>query len=163
MPANWSLILNVLVLIGVVVAIGRIMKARRESLSSERYKPTLGKVGNSPYDAQPMHDDIIAVRKVNSGGALVSEPELVVEPQKLKPKQSPPQLMPVEELYEKPVVQEQKVVPSMVMMFFKQYLLRVCALAKVIYFIAINFRMDKALFYVVWRLPRPAVFLICKI
>lgn len=60
MQANWSLILNVLLLIGVVVAIGRLMKARRQSLNHTAYQPSLGQA------AEPKHyDDIIAIRKVN--------------------------------------------------------------------------------------------------
>lgn len=59
MQANWSLILNVLLLIGVIVAIGRLMKARRQNLHPVSYQPSLGKVEAKPFD------DIIAVRKVN--------------------------------------------------------------------------------------------------
>lgn len=73
MPANWSLILNILLLVGVIIAIGRLMKARRESLNLGRYQPTKAKVENSPYDRQPLHDDIIAVRKVNAEDALLNE------------------------------------------------------------------------------------------
>ncbi|MFW2572345.1 cell division protein ZipA C-terminal FtsZ-binding domain-containing protein, partial [Legionella sp. 29fVS95] len=66
MQANWSLILNVLLLIGVVIAIGRLMKARRQSLSPVSYNPSLGVAENKPFD------DIIAIRKI---GTLQSEPE----------------------------------------------------------------------------------------
>lgn len=59
MQANWSLILNVLLLIGVVIAIGRVMKARRRSLTPASYQPSLGQVENRHFD------DIIAVRKIN--------------------------------------------------------------------------------------------------
>lgn len=59
MQANWSLILNVLLLIGVVVAIGRLMKARRQNLNNIAYQPSLGKVENKSFD------EVIAVRKVN--------------------------------------------------------------------------------------------------
>lgn len=66
MQANWSIILNVLLLIGVIVAISRLMRARKQSLNSQRYQPSLGAVSTtSPYDAQPFNDDIIAVRKLN--------------------------------------------------------------------------------------------------
>ncbi|HAT8178521.1 TPA: cell division protein ZipA [Legionella pneumophila] len=65
MQANWSLILNVLLLIGVLVAIGRLMKARRQSLNQEHYQPSLGQVENSSYGSQAYNDEIIAVRKVN--------------------------------------------------------------------------------------------------
>ncbi|KTD28018.1 MULTISPECIES: cell division protein ZipA C-terminal FtsZ-binding domain-containing protein [Legionella] len=59
MQANWSLILNVLLLIGVVIAIARLMKARRRSLTPATYQPSLGSIENKHFD------DIIAVRKVN--------------------------------------------------------------------------------------------------
>lgn len=60
MQANWSLILNVLLLIGVVIAIGRLMKARRQSLSPVSYQPSLGMAESKQFD------DIIAVRKINT-------------------------------------------------------------------------------------------------
>ncbi|KTD22197.1 cell division protein ZipA [Legionella lansingensis] len=59
MQANWSLILNVLLLIGVIIAIGRLMRARRQSLNPISYQPSLGQVENKNFD------DIIAVRKVS--------------------------------------------------------------------------------------------------
>lgn len=101
MQANWSLILNVLLLIGVIVAIGRLMKARKQSLGADRYQPSLGKAENSPYDAQPYNDDIIAVRKVNRENALELEtenepvPQLVAKKAPAKPQQ--PQLLPDDE------------------------------------------------------------------
>ena len=61
MQANWSLVLNVLLLIGVVVAIGRMIKARRQNLNGANYEPPLGKPDNTHHH----HDDIIAVRKIN--------------------------------------------------------------------------------------------------
>ena len=59
MQANWSLVLNVLLLIGVVIAIGRMMKARRQNLNLANYGPSIGKPENTHH-----HDDIIAVRKI---------------------------------------------------------------------------------------------------
>lgn len=59
MQANWSIILNVLLLIGVVIAIGRLMKVRRRNLAPVNYQPSLGQAEARPFD------DIIAVRKVN--------------------------------------------------------------------------------------------------
>lgn len=73
MQANWSLILNVLLLIGVIVAIGRLMKARRQNLGAERYQPNLGTAEKkTAYDGPSYSDDIIAVRKVQaeSGNSL---------------------------------------------------------------------------------------------
>lgn len=100
MQANWSLILNVLLLIGVIVAIGRLMKARNQSLSSGVYKPSLGQVENSSYDAQPFNDDIIAVRKVSRDIPVNSEMVSKLDPQTLKkttPRASQPSLMPQDE------------------------------------------------------------------
>lgn len=94
MQANWSLILNVLLLIGVIVAIGRLMKTRRQSLSPERYQPSLGSAEKSPYEAPTYNDDIIAVRKVNR------ETEAQPEPPVLKhaaQRSAQPQLMSQEE------------------------------------------------------------------
>ncbi|RUR09525.1 cell division protein ZipA C-terminal FtsZ-binding domain-containing protein [Legionella sp. km772] len=129
MPANWSLILNILLLIGVVIAIGRLMKARRESLNFDRYQPHTAKVDNSPYDRQPLHDDIIAVRKVNSDEVVLSaqpQPEYRVEPEN-KPapvKKATPSLMSHEEpvLIKEPVKkvevkQQAKPAAATIMMF----------------------------------------------
>lgn len=99
MQANWSLILNVLLLIGVIVAIGRLMKARKQGLSSERYPSSVSKAENSPYDAQPYHDDIISVRKVNKDISLGCEPEVGLNDHALNTstaKSQKPQLMPQE-------------------------------------------------------------------
>ena len=118
MQANWSLILNVLLLIGVMAAIGRLMKARKQSLGSERFQPSLGQVPNSPYDAQPYNDDIIAVRKV-SVDPVLEQNELEHEPvvqKKIEPKplrsQSAPKNEPKIELSE-----ENKSDSAIVMMF----------------------------------------------
>ncbi len=59
MQANWSLILNVLLLIGVVIAIGRLMKSRRQNAKITHYQPTLAPIDDKQFD------DIIAVRKIN--------------------------------------------------------------------------------------------------
>ncbi|MGQ3888425.1 cell division protein ZipA C-terminal FtsZ-binding domain-containing protein [Legionella sp. CNM-1927-20] len=67
MQANLSLVLNVILLIGVVIAIGRLMKTKRQANRLASYQPPLGKVENKSFD------DIIAVRKVNSN--LLNEEE----------------------------------------------------------------------------------------
>ncbi len=71
MQANWSLILNVLLLIGVVVAIGRMMKERRKNTHTVVQQPSVGQTAKTSYD------DIIAVRKV-----IRDEPEAlpVIQP-----------------------------------------------------------------------------------
>lgn len=59
MQANWSLILNVLLLIGVVIAIARTLKARHHA------SPALAKPAPSMGSIEKHNDDdIIAVRKV---------------------------------------------------------------------------------------------------
>ncbi|STX30006.1 cell division protein ZipA [Legionella beliardensis] len=60
MQANLSLILNIILLIGVVIAIARLMKSKRQTNNLATYQPPLGKVENKSFD------DIIAVRKVSS-------------------------------------------------------------------------------------------------
>lgn len=99
MQANWSLILNVLLLIGVIVAIGRLMKARRQSLNPERYQPNLGTPVKSADNTQNYNDDIIAVRKINATD-LNNEMEADEEVQLLKTntaKPSQPRLMPLDD------------------------------------------------------------------
>lgn len=59
MQANWSLMINILLLVGVVVAIGRLMKSRRQSHQAESFQPSLGEV-ESMAD-----DDIISVRRID--------------------------------------------------------------------------------------------------
>lgn len=80
MQANLSLILNVILLIGVVIAIGRLMKARRQNM------PTAAATSQPILQSQEarQYDDIIAIRKVNS----VAQPtfttkneSMAVEPQ----------------------------------------------------------------------------------
>ncbi len=58
MQANWSLILNVLLLTGVVVAIVRILKTRRQTDVPVRVQPSVG------MQVEKM-DEVIAVRKIN--------------------------------------------------------------------------------------------------
>ncbi|WP_133128374.1 cell division protein ZipA C-terminal FtsZ-binding domain-containing protein [Legionella nagasakiensis] len=58
MQANWSLILNVLLLIGVFFAIARMMKARRINSKAIYRQPSMGQLDNDKPD------DIIAVRRV---------------------------------------------------------------------------------------------------
>ena len=60
MQTNWSLVLNVLLLIGVVVAIGRTMKSRRSNSPMKiPQSPSIGQAETSNYD------EIVAVRKVS--------------------------------------------------------------------------------------------------
>jgi len=132
MQANWSLILNVLLLIGVVVAIGRLMKARKQSLNPGQYQPSLGQTENNNY-AQPFNDDIIAVRKVNREITLDDfEPAIKPEPQfepelqqqfikKPLVKAAQPQLMPSMEVKSQPkmeVEEEKRAISSSTVMMF---------------------------------------------
>ncbi|MFI4918425.1 MAG: cell division protein ZipA C-terminal FtsZ-binding domain-containing protein [Legionellales bacterium] len=97
MQTNWSLIINVLLLVGVLVAIGRLMTARKQSLESKQYQPSLGQAETSLY-AKPSYDDaVIAVRKLNPESGLTTnldvEPELQL-PKKTTSTKVPPQIMP---------------------------------------------------------------------
>lgn len=80
MQANWGLILNVLLLIGVIVAIARLMQARKENTRLESYQPTSAPVEKMPYEGPAYGDDIIAVRKVDAGGSLDFEEDSEAEP-----------------------------------------------------------------------------------
>lgn len=95
MQANWSLILNVLLLIGVVVAIGRLMKARRQNLNHTAYQPSLGQA----TEAKPF-DDIIAVRKVSLDSSELPSLDVTLEnPSRVQPvKASAPRLEPDEQV-----------------------------------------------------------------
>jgi cell division protein ZipA len=81
MQANWNLILNVLLLIGVVVGIGRIMMNRRSSLNPEQKTPAEMEKNN--YESQD-YDDVIAVRKINVDSYLEDTIEIADELPELK-------------------------------------------------------------------------------
>lgn len=68
MPANLSLILNLMLLVFVVVAIGRLMKSKREAVMPSQYQPSLGMVDERSVD------DIISVRKVSPGSVEEQQP-----------------------------------------------------------------------------------------
>ncbi|WP_045097575.1 cell division protein ZipA C-terminal FtsZ-binding domain-containing protein [Legionella fallonii] len=127
MQANWSLILNVLLLIGVIVAIGRLMKARRQSLNPARYQPDLGPTEKAASkEAQSFNDDIIAVRKVNRenssspdlglGAETESEPVMQLFTKPVKNSQQP-KLLPEDEPTIEYKEEPQIVTPSTLMMF----------------------------------------------
>ncbi len=99
MQANWSLILNVLLLIGVIVAIGRLMKARRQSLNPDRHQPAMGVSEKNSYGTQTYSDDIIAVRKVKDASDFnkqIEEEEDLQRVNKPAVKSSLPRLMPLD-------------------------------------------------------------------
>jgi cell division protein ZipA len=87
MQANWSLALNILLLMMVMMAIVRLMRARKRSLSRVIAEPSL--------DQKPsfFQDDIISVRKINTEESIesaieegnpplfASEPEVNIEPE----------------------------------------------------------------------------------
>jgi len=60
MPANLSLILNLLLLVAVMVAIGHVMKSRRKDIIPARHSPDLGLV----VDHFGSDEDVIAIRKI---------------------------------------------------------------------------------------------------
>lgn len=121
MQANWSIILNVLLLIGVLVAIGRLMKTRKQSLSYDIYQPLNGSTDPNPLNSQSFNDDIIAVRKVNRALSLNLEAEEEAEPvltKRPQAKAAQPQLIPQEEPARKiKSMQAIHDVPSTIMFF----------------------------------------------
>lgn len=69
MQANWSLILNILLLLGVFFAIGRLVNERRKSNAPVvSRQPSVGAVDNVPCD------EIIAVRKISCEEPVESTP-----------------------------------------------------------------------------------------
>lgn len=90
MQANWSLILNVVLLLGVLVTIGLLMKTRKQNLNQGQSQPERASSTQTPYETL-YNDDIIAVRKVESD----YEPS---KPQLPKSKPLSPQLRLKEEL-----------------------------------------------------------------
>ncbi len=63
MLANWSLVLNVLLLVGVIISIGRLMKVRRLDLNQVT-KPLAPAI--QMKEESSFFDDIIAVRRVGA-------------------------------------------------------------------------------------------------
>ena len=59
MQANWSLIINILLLLGVLLAIGRVMRSRHPNDLMKNVSSDM-----APVDTMA-HDDIISVRKIN--------------------------------------------------------------------------------------------------
>ncbi len=90
MQANWSLILNIVLLLGVLVTIGLLMNARRQQnlILPNQGKPSVGSMEKPSYDPA-YNDDIIAVRKINQAGFL-KEDHPVTPP--LSKKTHPPKL-----------------------------------------------------------------------
>lgn len=98
MQANWSIILNVLLLIGVIVAIGRLMQARRHSISSQRYQPSSSQSEQQSNDTHSYHDDIIAVRKVSrENGDVLGQETFQSSAKKNSIRKTTPSLMSYEE------------------------------------------------------------------
>ncbi len=62
MQVNWSIILNVVLLAGVMVAIFRVLRTRKKMAYTQARSPSLGA---EPVVNMPQGDDIIAVRKLN--------------------------------------------------------------------------------------------------
>lgn len=58
MQANWSITLNLLLLIGVIAAIWRMVKIKRRHLNAAHRSPSMGQMNSASYD------DVISVRKL---------------------------------------------------------------------------------------------------
>lgn len=93
---NWSLVLNILLLIGVLVAIGSLLKAKKRESNPDRFKPSLGPTSSaSAREVNSYPDDIISVRQIVREESIDEqyEPELkVVKKTTIKPQQ--PKLIP---------------------------------------------------------------------
>lgn len=78
MQANWSLVLNILLLIGVITLISRMMKARRQDFSGVEAQPSIGETPTPP----PLPDDIIAVRQLapEAAAEVLSQLESTIRP-----------------------------------------------------------------------------------
>lgn len=72
MQSTLSLILNVVLLVGVVFAIVRILKARRQGNQIVKEQPSLGV-------SEPVYDDIISVRKIDPS-EVIEKPVLSSKP-----------------------------------------------------------------------------------
>ncbi|MCP0913954.1 cell division protein ZipA C-terminal FtsZ-binding domain-containing protein [Legionella sp. 27cVA30] len=98
MQANWSLMLNILLLIAVIIAIGRMLKARRQSSAVINHQPSVGQIDS------PAFEDIIAVRKVDQEPKVqaIPEPVYVVHEKPLAYSAPPPSAKP--SLHEKQAI-----------------------------------------------------------
>ncbi|MDX2346182.1 MAG: cell division protein ZipA C-terminal FtsZ-binding domain-containing protein [Legionella sp.] len=98
---NWSLILNVLLLIGVVVAIFNMLKAKHQ----EKNKQQRHRYVTEPRGAEPKHDDIIAVRKLSTEATPAVTPIAAAPKPELKKEPAPAvvQAVPVKAAAAKPV------------------------------------------------------------
>lgn len=76
MQANWSLVLNILLLFGVVVAIARTMKERRKKTDQMIQQPSVARTEPTCYD------DIISVRRVEREEPVIQpakQPDIQVD------------------------------------------------------------------------------------
>ncbi len=74
MQANWSLILNVVLLAGVVYAIIHVLQTRKRAAEIRMRSPSIGQ-----FDAKMQHDDIIAIRRVSE---LTPDDQPIVTPER---------------------------------------------------------------------------------
>ena len=114
MQANWSLVLNILLLIGVVVAIGRTVRDRRKKTQDVPRKPSVGQVDKTNYE------DIIAVRKINTEESAQAPFLQPVQQPVVRPtiaSVTPPPPPPPPPLLEEKKVTMNGVTPSSVMIF----------------------------------------------
>ena len=81
MQANWSLVLNAILLVGVIVAIGHTLKTKRKETQSEKVPILVAEIASPP-------DDIISVRKINVEPPISAKPEAIQSPQ-MSCKESP--------------------------------------------------------------------------
>lgn len=100
MQANWSLILNILLLMMVMVAIVRLMRARKKSLNFITIEPSMDQKPNF------FQDDVISVRKINNDTLTETRIEEEKIPPVLEP--APASVPAIEPETRKPVEQPKR-------------------------------------------------------
>lgn len=111
MQANWSLVLNILFLIMVFVAIGRVIKERRKNTQAVPQQPSVGQVDNDKTN----YDDIIAVRRVNA--------EAIADEVEMQPSTRPilsPSASSIPQVDSKPILDNESAMPLMIFLLAKE-------------------------------------------
>lgn len=118
MQANWSLVLNILFLVVVCVAIGRVIKERRKNTQTVPQQPSVGQTEKDKTNKdQTNYDDIIAVRKINRDTIVDDEQ---IQPT-IRPILSPTPASPsVPQLDTKLVLDNESATPLMIFLLAKE-------------------------------------------